>query len=222
MAMKQFKKKIAVFGCSFSQGLYPNLDNWVKELSVLLPEYEFYNFSLGGSSLMYSIHLFEQIYDSDLKFDITIFQATSVGRFTWWEEHNIFDFLEKYSDNLYHIDKKDIANVVKKINYGTVASKKHVDKNNKKFGIEYYSRLNLDMISIELRSLLEFIDRRVDLLFAHRSMKDYGLNYLSVYDELGKHEFQKFVIDEGDHFSNQGNRWQAHWILNQLNQHKLL
>lgn len=220
--MKQFKKKIAVFGCSWSQGLYPDLDNWVKELAKLLPDYEFYNFSLGGTSLAYSIHLLEQIYDSDINFDITIFQATSEGRLTWWKSHNIFNFLERHGDNLFHIDKKNINDYVDKINYGTVFSKSDLNKNDKIFGRQYYSRLNLDMTSIELRSLLEFADKRVNILFSHRSMKKYGLNYLSVFDTLGEENFKKFVIDEGEHFSNAGNKWQALWILDKLKQKKLI
>jgi len=223
MATKQFKKKIAVFGCSWTQGLWNNeYDSWVKEFAMLNNDCEIYNFALAGSSLSYAAHLLEQIYDSEIKFDLTIFQATSPGRFTWWNKHDIFDCLKQDADNLYSIDDKKISMVVEKINYGTVFSQGHLKKVDKKFGLAYYSRLNSELSVLEYRALLEFVDRRVNILFAHRSLKNYGLNYLSVYDQLGKNEFQKFVIDEGEHFSNEGNRWQAHWILNQLNQHKLL
>lgn len=223
MVTKQFKTKIAIFGCSWSQGLWQkNYDSWVKEFSKLSPDCEIYNFAMAGSSLSYAAHLLEQVYDSDLKFDLKIFQATSPGRFTWWDNHNILDFLKQDADNLFSVDDSKISKVVHKINYGTVYAKNHLLKKDKKFGIDYYSKLNLELSALEYRALLEFVDRRVDLLFAHRSMKDYNLNYLSVYDELGNSNFKKFTIDEGEHFSNAGNKWEANWVLNKLNQNKFL
>ena len=58
-------KNIAVFGCSWSQGISEdNFNNWVNHLSKKYSHHKFYNFGTGGSSIVYHTHLLEQAMDS--------------------------------------------------------------------------------------------------------------------------------------------------------------
>lgn len=214
-------KNIAVFGCSWTQGLKDkDFDNWVFRLSKCFPQHNFYNFAAGGTSIVYHTHLLEQILKST-KFDYKIFQVTSPGRFTWWQPHNALDLIEQKTDNYYCL-QEDYGRFVDRINTGTILSKKFVKLDRKKhnFGVEYYKRLTDEQIRLDNIAYVSYIKDKVDFHFYHR--KSYEKNSFSILTELGDDKFNKFVIDDGDHFGEEGNQWQADWIIDKLKDKKLL
>lgn len=214
-------KRIAIFGCSWTQGLQSeNFDNWVLHLSKRYPMHSFFNYAAAGTSIVYHTHLLEQV-TTKKTFDITIFQITSPARFTWWKPHKINKMLYKQSDNVWAIEK-GYGDYVDRINTGTIADKKFFGTNKKKhkFGVEYYNRLTNDQILLDHKAYVNYIKDKVDLHYYHRtSIND---NELSVYDTLGEDNFNKFVIDNGDHFSIEGNDWISRWVEMQLKNRELL
>lgn len=214
-------KNIAVFGCSWSQGISEdNFNNWVNHLSKKYSHHKFYNFGTGGSSIVYHTHLLEQA-TKIKKFDTVIFQITSPGRFTWWKPHNIIRMLTQQRENLWAIDNSH-GKYVDRINIGTIQSKKFFDSDRKKhkFGIEYYSRLTDEQMLLDHKAYVNYIKDKVDLYFYHRSALNTGEH--SVYDTLGKVNFDKFTIDEGDHFGLDGIEWKSDWVESLLNNKGLL
>lgn len=204
-------KRIAMFGCSWTQGLEPhNYDNWVKYFSEMYPDCSFFNYAAAGTSIVYHTHLLEQV-TAKQKFDLVIFQITSPARFTWWKPHKINKMLYKQTPNLWAIES-GYGKYVDRINTGTITSKKFIgqDKKKHKFGVEYYSRLTNEQILLDHKAYINYIKDKVDFHFYHRSA--YVDDAPSVYDTLGESNFNKFVIDSGDHFSKEGNQWQAKWI----------
>lgn len=213
-------KRIAVFGCSWTQGLEnENYDNWVYYLSKRYPMHSFFNYAAAGTSIVYHTHLLEQVTYKQT-FDIIIFQVTSPARFTWWKPHKINKMLYKQSDNLWAIEA-GYGNYVDRINTGTISDKKFfkIDKKKHRFGVDYYSRLTNQQILLDHKAYISYIKDKVDLYFCHRSAIN---NELSVYDTLGEENFKKFVIDNGDHFSPEGNDWESRWIELQLKNKGLL
>ena len=214
-------KNIAAFGCSWTQGVQPEIfTNWVMYLSELYPQYNFYNFGASGTSITYHTHLLEQVIKSK-KFDATIFQVTSPGRFTWWKTHTVEDILYQKNDNYYCLDG-NLSRFVDRINTGTIHSKKFLksDRKKHKFGVEYYKRLNDEQINLDYRTYINYIKQQVDFYFHHQSSLD--SNVPSVITELGEKQFYKYVIDDGDHFGIEGSKWQANWIKDQLNSKGIL
>lgn len=214
-------KKIAVFGCSWSQGLYTHkFDNWVTQLSYLYPEHTFYNFALGGTSTSFHTYLLEEA-RKFINIDISIFQHTSPGRFTWWEPFSLDTSLVKKTDNLYVLDENR-SNYVKRINPGTISSRvfRKSDPKTQKFGDAYYERLNHEQIALDAKVYANYVTHLTDLQIQH-------VNYLedntpTVYTALGEKQFKRYIIDDGKHFGPKGNVWQATWVNDLLKERGLM
>lgn len=214
-------KNVAIFGCSWSQGIKEkNFDNWVLRLSKLFPEYNFYNFAAGGTSIVYHTHLLEEILKTK-KFDIKIFQITSPGRFTWWQPHDIMELVEQKTSNYYCL-QENYGRFVDRINTGTILSNKFIKSDRKKhnFGIEYYKRLTDDQIRLDHVAYVNYIKDMVDFRFYHR--KAYEKDSVSIITELGEKRFKELIIDDGDHFGAAGNEWQTNWIANKLKEKHII
>jgi hypothetical protein len=73
---------------------------------------------------------------------------------------------------------------------------------------------------LDHKAYVNYIKDKVDLYFYHRSALNTGEH--SVYDTLGKVNFDKFTIDEGDHFGLDGIEWKSDWVESLLNNKGLL
>lgn len=202
--------KIAIFGCSWTQGLYyEKYDSWPFRLSERYPQHEFFNCAVAGSSIAYHTYLLEGAKNS-INPDFTIFQITSPYRFTQWKEHNPIDLLKKRTDNFMQI--KDEQKFTDSFNLGTIYSNKFIKSDKKKhlFGLEYYNRVGDKQAELEFNVYIEYIKNRTDYCFFHRKSIDPELP--SVYNVLGEEKFKKYIIDDGDHFGAEGLEWQSKWI----------
>lgn len=197
--------KIAVYGCSWSQGLsLHDYSSWVTELASVCPEHEFYNYSYGGSSVLYQIHLME-----NTKADFKIFQVSAPGRLTWWDDvKDHSKYLTQIRDNVWGFRS---VNINHRINTGTIASEKfkYTKPEIHKFGKMYYSLIENNYFVTEHIVHSYYAIKKSDYCFCHTSSVN-GLD--SVYDTLGKEKFESFVIDNGNHFGKEGQKWQAKWI----------
>jgi hypothetical protein len=205
--------KIAVIGCSWSSGE----NNWVQILSTKYPNHHFTNFSVCGVSIEYQTYILDKIKNN---FDLVLFQITSLGRFTFWENHDINNFLYNESTNLKQIDE-EIYKFVKRINYGVILKKPYYMPDDvHKFGQKYYSIINREQLDLDYKLYTQYIKNQADLCFFHR--KGIDKTDLSVLEKLGKDNFYKYTIDDGDHFSNEGNIWVSNWIEDTLKSKGLL
>ena len=210
------RKKIAVFGCSWSQGLkrLDNFDNWVKHLAKKRPEHDFYNFGCSGTSIVYHAYLLDSITRRE-DFDNIIFQVTSPGRYTWWKPHNLNELKERQDNNYWAMPKWYGKKYVEKITFGDMEKGTlDNDKKKQKFATEYYKRLSRDQMEIEFKVYLEFVKARSDLVFFHRKGLQEG--DLSVHSTLGDDKFHSFAYDDGGHFGVEGNQWTANWVNDHL------
>jgi len=207
------RKRIAVFGCSWSQGVASlnNFDNWVKHLAKKRPEHDFYNFGCGGTSIVYHAYLLDSITRRE-EFDHIIFQVTSPGRYSWWQPHKLNEMIERQDDNYWAV-ARGYGKYVQRVTMGSL-QKGALDKKTQKFANEYYKRLSDDQKDIEYKVYIEFAKARSDLVFFHRKGLQEG--DLSVKSILGDDKFYSFVSDDGDHFGVEGNQWTANWVNKRL------
>lgn len=204
-------KSIGVYGCSWSQGIYPKLDNWVRHLAKLMPDYTFYNYGLGGTDFVYHSYLLDQTVHLH---DKTIFQVTSQGRFTWWDDHSIAGYMAQQDDTVVAL-YGPIDDVVHRINHGIVYGNSNLSATDKLFGGGYYERITQYQLQFEMESAISLIKPKVDLCFTHR---EYNLNTeIPSMQTLAASNYTKFLMDDGDHFNYNGNAWQAKLIYDQLN-----
>ncbi len=214
-------KNIAVFGCSWTQGIESEgFDNWVVWLSKLYPQHTFYNFAAAGTAITYHTHLLEQVMQ-DKMFDIKLFQVTSPGRFSWWKSHTFKEMIYQKYDN-YYCMYQDYGKFIDRINTGTILSQKFLKDDHKKhkFGVEYYKRLTDDQIDLDHRVYINYVKDNVDFYFHHRGL--YESHVPCVFTELGEKQFYKYVVDDGDHFDKNGNQWEANWINKKLVERNIL
>jgi hypothetical protein len=224
---------IACFGCSWTAGIHYRIEdsynngfadtgenNWVRQLSKIMPYHNFYNFAFPGSSIIHSIYVLDQVKKNiPILFDKIIFQATTEGRFTYYNEPlNNTDFvilprIKQLEDNYFYLDLT--MNEVITVNYGTLGYKDHTGF----FLAEaIYSCLNpRQTFQYEHRIYLDWLKDKVDLLFFHRKNHCFIEGILTIEDKLTAEEWNKFVIDEGGHFSLNGSKWEATYIKEHIN-----
>jgi hypothetical protein len=205
-------KKILVVGCSWSAGVASETENWVHELSKIRLDHTFYNLSRGGTSIQFHLGVLEKAKEK-LNPDITIFQYTSAGRLTWWEDFDIMQYIDQDSENYYTLSHA-LCSKVDQINIGTIYGNKFIktDRAKHKFGKLYYNRVGFEAMKIELKVYIDYAKKVSDFQFHHKSSPHVGENELSVQEYLGDKKFNKFTIDDGAHFGDAGNKWQAQWI----------
>lgn len=229
--------KLAVFGCSWSFGVMkdwslkisspeqkiriPNDDFtcWPRELGKLKPDWQITNYSLPGASIFYCASMLERALDQN--YDLYIFQATTPYRFTYWTDHLVpTRKFKNYEPNVLMSTYENLVNI-KIVNVHEAENNVYAPNLSPKeneietdFVRKYFQRVSNDMFESEYRILCDWAKSKSHIFFSHL---DYDfLNCPSVQNSLGE-KFDEFVCDEGSHFGKKGARWQANWILNQIN-----
>ena len=233
---------IRIFGCSFTQGI-ENLDrygsNWVHRFIDKLNnnKTEIYSYAQAGTGVMWHSYIFSQV-KKTYPDDIYICQITNHGRYAWWKEPE--NYLEEYKDydifynNLFYKTinlRKNLhetllnSNNVKMFNYGVVFHQHdntHLKSDDLEFAKNYYQRSNeLNNWAIGARYLID----NCDLAYFHHecTMNDYktifGNNvYIptSIETQMGSDKFKSHIIDDGDHFNDEGNKKVAQFVYDNI------
>lgn len=210
--------KLAIFGCSWSQGL-STVDEcycWPKAVAEKYPNWTIDNFSLAGSSLSFQAYLMDDVCKHD-SYDKIIFQITSPQRLTYFDDRLDYGkYLKQYS-NYRELDRSgDIYRNFICITPGHLTlSKKdsfwnYPDKH--KFASLYYKYLNKHVQRTEYKAVIEYVKSKVDFVYFHNEDVCKIGNVPVLMDIVG----DKFVADEGKHFDKQGSQWIANWVLDNL------
>ena len=105
-------KTIVVFGCSFSSAIEGFA--WPAEMALHTNDrYKIVNCAIGGSSMMYSLHMLDLYLKSFDTPDVVLFQFTTKGRITWITDRrsnwNKEELKKGKNTVLYRRQVKDIA-----------------------------------------------------------------------------------------------------------------
>tara|TARA_Y200000002_G_C22684969_1_gene665583 strand:- start:1167 stop:1856 length:690 start_codon:yes stop_codon:yes gene_type:complete len=225
------RKRLIVFGCSYSAGMPDQKLSWPHTFAKNNPEYDVINYARGGSSLQFSIAMLHKFLKTNNDMDNTkiVFQITSPGRYTY----NIQQILD--ADDTFYISEnyKQIKNTPKiqaiVPNWNEEAFTKRAEK-------EILSKTQLqlykDMIKhypeictdIEFESQASYVKSICDFTFYHMQKKSSIPRYLSIkynnipciYSILGQKKFKKYVIDNGHHFGPAGFKYVAKFVKDNL------
>lgn len=198
---------ILCLGCSFTSNwpVFSNNSCWPKELAVIMPEHNIINIGHAGSSIAHSVLFMEKFLASKIiKIDKIIFQITTPGRITYYNDLN--DSLN-FNKHLHHegnyisLKLKDLQVVT----YGLLNEK---GTDTSEFAKIYYSKLSQEHFLIEHKVYVDYVLSKADIVFSHLPYD----NVLSIKNVLGEEKFNNYIVDDGYHFSQEGIAWQASFI----------
>lgn len=215
--------KLAVFGCSWSYGIYQKVNieksppNWVRSLAKLRPDISITNFAFAGTSVQYSAYLFDKYAK---EYDYTIFQITTPYRLTSWSDQ--FDFKKhmiKYEDNLTQFDN-NIYKYILNLNPSQIDKEPswkmfHDSRKAINFSKQYYKYTDSNYLWFEYNMFVEYVAKRANFVFFHKMYKNWGIldnKIWSIQETLSLQQYQNYLLDDGDHFNQEGCDWQANYI----------
>lgn len=216
------RPRIYCFGCSFTQGVKEsNFTSYVHSLAKLLPEYDFYNYGAGGTSELFHSYLLRTLPDKQPN-DISIFQITSMGRLTWWNDFDLHNAIRYRYENNYELNSTTVCKNVDTINYGI--SSGNYDSPNQNFAKQYYNITTDNYHSENFRANIFYASQYFDYAFTHRSNIDIDshIEYDSYCDSISDKEWNSYLIDHGDHFNLNGCNAEAEWVYNNLKKKNLI
>lgn len=210
---------IYTFGCSFTYGCKGwdyGVTSWVEELAQLHPNYKFEDYSYPGTSLDFSLFHFQRIYETRGSGDKFIFQITTPFRYTAWQDHMFLRSkyrmkkLKNYSKFIPDLKSDIIRYHPSSANQGNNIN---VDM---KFHKMYYRQHNKELELVRNEAVIGYVYDRADFTFFQRSDYPVGRHVPAINTLLGEDEYQKYVWDQGQHFNEEGCKWQAKYISEQL------
>lgn len=199
------------FGCSWT-GWTKN--NYVRELAKLEPDHNFYNWGVKGSSINISTFVLDYV---KKKFpspnNYFIFQVTSPGRVTWWDEkYEKYLTPEKITNNYYTTDHSTNSNMSTII--GGFTANSCPNQSALKYQRQYFKWTSRSTLKHDHKMHCHYAKNNSNFMFfhmrcPHKEFKD----YFSVEDVLGKRRYQELCNQEDKHhFGLEGSHWQAKWL----------
>ena len=228
------RKTINVFGCSQSYGipeytLPDNLGfgNWVYWLSVWNPNIIFNNYSMQGTSLTYSCHLYDEFHNQA---DLNIIQMTGPHRMTYYTP--LLDPFEvpllPITSNYKKIDIDWFRRNFITYTHHVENMSKNLDQNADfhptwaEFAKEYYEVKPREHGLIEHISLMHRYGTKADLAFSHAKFLKFHYTELheivpSIILDLTNEEYENYKCDTLGHFGEEGHKYMARWVAKRLN-----
>lgn len=211
------RPRIYCFGCSFTEGVEANnFISWVDFLAKLLPDYDFFNYGVGGTSELFHAYLLRTLPEKQDS-DISIFQITSHSRMTWWNQIDFHKLMHHNKDNIYKLNRDIVFQNFDRVNIGVLSQPR--DKNYK-FAKTYYKKMTKIYHSENYRANIRYASDFFDYAFNHR--KCTAFNYDSFHDSITGNEWKKYIIDEGDHFDEIGCEQEANWVFENLKKRNII
>lgn len=212
--------KIGCVGCSFTAATHHHRPNWVRSLAKMHTEHEFYNLATAGASVLYGIWILEEFLKTH-QLDLVIFQITKEGRLTYFKDHELDQTpLETYlqKENNYNYINFPLR-TVSCVNYGTLNKSPDcahpLYEEQKNLANVYYSNVSKKRVfDVEHRALVYYVKSISDHCFYHTEDETNYKDIISIENVLGRDRFNDYIVDEGQHFGQEGADWQAKFISN--------
>lgn len=217
--MSNRRPRIYCFGCSYTEGI--NNNNWisyVQYLAELCPEYDIYNYGVGGTSELFHTYLMNTLPEKTPQ-DISIFQITSMGRLTWWNYDTYHANLDHKTNNIWRLNSTFVRKNIGRITYGTLND--NTDSQYKLAKI-YYKQVTQPFENEKFSANIFYASQFFDYAFFHRKATIKNANYDSFKDSITDKQWKRYVMDAGSHFNEVGSKEEAHWVYENLKKNNLL
>jgi|SaaInl5LU_22_DNA_1037371.scaffolds.fasta_scaffold104051_1 hypothetical protein len=189
---------IICLGCSFTAGMPENnYYSWPEKLSYIRPNDNIYNLSLGGSSILFSLYMLQEI-KKKVTADCIIFQITHPYRYTGIKNFNFEDAILTKKQNYIRLDpevrmKQDVLTITP----STTKFQWTLNREKVKFSQDYYRNYSRELGDIEHDVYRKHIKENSNFCF----------NYAEIIEEA-----KSKTIDSGSHFNCEGHDLIANWI----------
>ena len=195
---------IICLGCSFTAGMPENnYYSWPEKLSYIRPNDNVYNLSLGGSNILFSLYLLQEI-KKKVTADCIIFQITNPYRYTGIKNFNFDDAVLTKKQNYTRLDPEvRMKQNVLTITPSTTKFQWTSNREKVKFSQEYYRNYSRELGDIEHNIYRKHIKENSNFCF----------NYAEIIEEA-----KSKTIDNGGHFSCEGHDLIANWINGIINE----
>ena len=191
---------IVCLGCSYTAGMPDSYYSWPEKLANLRPSDTIYNLAVGGTSLLFSIYILEQI-QKIINVDKTICQITNPHRQTSLEKIKIEDSFIK-NKNYIRLDPDiRVKQKILTITPATTKGKWTENKEKIKWSLNFYKNYSKDLGLLQHKILDNYIKNVSTFTFTYSEAPEYA---------------QKNIIDSSGHFSDIGHNIIADWINNEL------
>jgi hypothetical protein len=189
---------IVCLGCSYTAGMPDDYYSWPEMLAQLRPDDNIYNLAVGGSSLIFSLHMLE-LFKKDLVADIVIFQITNPHRHTFFKNLKLnFNQNKNYfrlspnirkEQNILTVTPADTTDT-----WSSISQKISFAKTYYKFYSPTLGDLNFNILKEKTKTVSDFS---------------------FVYNDIPA-EAQLNTLDEAGHLNANGHNIVANWINNEL------
>ena len=222
---------INTYGCSWTSGVSLQYGNWPLYCSIKRPDIHWNNYGRAGSSLTWSTFISQLGLNNA---DINIVQVTTPWRLTTWNTnisktpHKFFRNCndKKFENQGENYTQYRVTSDVNILNTTPGNLKKAVKNTNGLFRTEeknfpemYYERVNEELQYFEWMTSLHYLIENVDFVFLYDSVLHERYRFLDTKNVPCFFEsefFNKYCIDEGNHFNSEGNQLLADWVLHKI------
>jgi hypothetical protein len=189
---------IICLGCSFTAGMPENgYYSWAEKLSYIRPNDNIYNLSLGGSSILFSLYMLQEI-KKKVTADFIIFQITQPYRYTSIGDFNFESAILTKTQNYTRLDPEvRLKQNILTVTTGSARYQWTTNKERVKFSQNYYRNYSRELGDIEYDIYKKHIKENSNFCF----------NYKEIIEEA-----KSKTIDNGGHFNNEGHDLIAGWI----------
>ena len=213
-------KNIHIFGCSFTEGIIEDTEcasgksNFPEFLSKLVDsDTVIYNWGRCATSLSFHLYLYKLVKkefgDED---NIYILKGTNPGRLTTWSTPLKYRLTE-ISPNYIRASTRSKSN--------NIVHRSPANPKSDGLATAYYIFTDWDQFVHEYEIQFEYVKANFDFTWTHKNTGS-NIGVESLWDILGKKQYYKFVGDDGDHFADEGNKWEAEWLFKKLKGHNLI
>jgi len=237
--------KLAIFGCSHTHGApaISNGFNWPQAVAEQKTDWVIHNYALGSSGLPFQAALFKQV---RTEYDKVIFQIPSAARlgYPYYGQLNATRYKKHFHAKGAHqvfLNYREIKRLPMDGTEGGVYSEYCAvtpgqfigksafprdwpgwDAPGEKYDFVrlWYENLDRMIENNTHEALSDWVYNRVDLCFTHitkdhlQHSPDVDIKIPSMVDIAP--DAKKFIGDDGGHFTEEGHRWIANWVMSQI------
>ena len=212
---------IATFGCSFTYGVGKEYHSWAEEFAHMYPQYNVKNYSMGGTSVKWSM---SQLLQQNTLTSKVVFQLTAPQRITLSDQRMCYADNRIQKTSNYSLYDGDTALDVIIFNPQTIERphRRHTAAEVSALHKVLLTSMDFDMEHYEWKMYIDHAVAHSDFAYFHKANDaahyiDMGGKPLPcVETHFGKAQFDEWVYDKGYHFGIDGSQEVARWIKSNL------
>jgi hypothetical protein len=215
---------IATFGCSFTAGIGLDYFSWAKELACQNPSIQIDNYSLGGTSVKWSVSQMMACKKRNMKNTAVVFQIASPFRITLADQRidytsnrhklttNYTDYAPAVYNEILHFNSSNKQKVHAHFSEEDIFTTHKV----------LFAALDIDIELFEWKMYIDYAKDHADFAYFQliRDQEQYvdmsGKKLPCVQEYMGIKQYKAWVYDNGDHLNAEGSQEVAKWVKSHL------